>query len=413
MKWPSDQTRGVVFVAAGILLVGLTFGASWAFSPNTNKITSRADANTTTLVGVQGPGWGGNVTALDSDGNVLWTVGNAISYQDVSLLDNGSVLATYADGNFRNCGQIEPPCKRTGVRFIDPTAEPAPKIVGQWNYPVRTRKNSEVHDAELLPSGELLVADMEYESIYTLNLTTKEQTWVWNASQYYDAPPDPTKTDWLHINDVDRIAPGRFLVSVRNTNQLLVVQRGEGVVEVINENRDPTVLNKQHNPQWLDEGSVLVADSENHRVVELHRDESTGEWNVIWSVYEVQGIHLDWPRDADRLPNGNTLITDSRNDRVVEITPNGSLVASYRVKSLPYEADRIPVGESLGRAYEPRGGYAVLGDRRLRVPVLSSLLIGIRHVVTLPYWVSELHLLVSFVGVVLCGWGGLLVLSGR
>ncbi|WP_458205865.1 hypothetical protein [Haladaptatus sp. NG-SE-30] len=412
MKWWSDRKRrGAILVAAGFLLVGLTFGASWAFAPDTNKITSQADTNTTTLVGVQGPGWGGNVTALDSNGSTLWTVGNAISYQDVTLLNNGSVLATYADGNFENCGQFEPPCKRTGVRFIDP--EPTPKIIGQWSYPVRTRKDSEVHDAEMLPNGELLVADMEYESIYTLNLSSGEQTWVWNASQYYDAPPDPTKTDWLHINDVDRIAPGRFLVSVRNTNQLLVIERGKGVVEVINENRDPTVLNKQHNPQWLGDGTVLVADSENHRVVELHRDESKGKWEVTWSVYEVQGIHFDWPRDADRLPNGNTLITDSRNNRVVEITQNGSLVASYRVQSLPYEADRIPVGESLGRAYEPRGGYEILGDQRLRIPVLSSLLIGVRHVVAIPYWVSELHILVSFLAIVLCGWGGLLILRGK
>ncbi|WP_227374449.1 arylsulfotransferase family protein [Haladaptatus halobius] len=411
MESRSNTSRGVVLILAGLLLVGLTFGAGWALAPNTDKIPTRTDNNTTMLVGVQGPGWGGNVTALDSDGSLLWTVGSAISYQGVSKLENGTVLATFADGLYRRCGKFDSPCKRTGVRFIDAKGEP--KIVGQWSYPVRTREDSEVHDAEMLSSGELLVADMEYESIYTLNLTSEEQTWVWNASEFYDAPPDPTKTDWLHINDVDRIGEGRYLVSVRNANQLVVVERGKGVVEVINENRDPSLLNKQHNPHWLGDGAVLVADSENHRVVELHRNESTGRWEEAWTVYEVDGIALDWPRDADRLPNGNTLITDSRNNRVVEITRNGSLVSSYRVPNLPYEADRVPYGESFGKPYDSTSEYDVLGDRKVDIPVLSTLLTGARHVVSLPFWISELHIFAVILAVVLWIAGGLLLIRDR
>ncbi|WP_458187786.1 hypothetical protein [Haladaptatus sp. NG-WS-4] len=395
---------GLFLLVAGILLVGLTFGASWALAPNTTKITSQS--NTTVLVGVQGPGWGGNVTALDNDGSVQWSVGKAISYQGVSTLENGTILATYAD-KYRRCGPFDSPCKRTGVRFIEPHSKDT--ITGEWSYPVRTRKDSEVHDAEMLPSGELLVADMEYESIYTYNFSTGQKTWVWNASQYYDAPPDPTKTDWLHINDVDRIGPGRYLVSVRNTNQLVIVERGEGVVEVINKNRNPSLLNKQHNPHWLGDGAVLVADSENHRIVELHRNESTGRWEEAWVVYEIDGIALDWPRDADRLPNGHTFITDSRNNRVVEITQNGDVVNSYQVPDLPYEADRVPYGESFGQPYNSDGSNAVLGEQNMEVPILSPLLTGARHVVSLPFWVSELHVLAVLVATILWLVGGFLL----
>jgi hypothetical protein len=406
MQLRRDWSRlGILLLIIGILLVGLTFGVSWALAPNTNKLTSQT--NTTVLVGVQGPGPNGNVTALNSNGSVRWSVGSAISYQGVSYLENGTVLATFADGPYQRCGSFEPPCKRTGVRFID--SQPKARIVGQWSYPVRTREDSEVHDAEMLPSGELLVADMEYESIYTYNFSSKRKTWVWNASQYYDAPADPTRSDWLHINDVDRIAPGRFLVSVRNTNQLIIIERGKGVVEVINKNRDPMLLNKQHNPHWLGDGAVLVADSENHRVVELHKNESTGQWEEAWVVYAIDGIHLDWPRDADRLPNGNTIITDSRNNRVVEITQNGSVVTSYDVPDLPYEADRVPYGESFGQPYGLEGEYDVLGEPNSKIPILSSLLTGARHVVPVPFWVSELHVLVILVAVILWIVGGLLL----
>jgi hypothetical protein len=160
----TSAKSGVLLIIVGTVILGITLGVSWATAPDTTKISRTT--NTSVLVGVQGPGWGGSVTALGNNGGRRWSVGNAISYQGVSYLKNGSVLATFADGPYRQCGQFDSPCKRTGVRFIDPQS--GKKIDGQWSYPVRTRKDSEVHDAEMLPSGELLVADMEYESIYRI-----------------------------------------------------------------------------------------------------------------------------------------------------------------------------------------------------------------------------------------------------
>ncbi|WP_135853102.1 aryl-sulfate sulfotransferase [Halorussus salinus] len=453
----TPTVRGLALVLAGAGLLVVAFTASWAVAPGTETVSGQVDSNDTLLVGVQGPGPNGNVTALDGHGDVRWAIGGIISYQNVQRLDNGSVLATFAAGGYDECGRYESPCKRTGVRIIDTNADsagvsdadsrtdsagvstadsvgvstadsvgvsntdsaevagPTPEVVWEWSYPVRTREDSEVHDAEMLPSGNLLVADMEYESIFVLNPETRERVWTWNASQHYDAPADPTTTDWLHLNDADRIGDGRFLVSIRNRNQLLVVERGRGVVDVINDEGDPDVLNRQHNPHWLGDGALLVADSENHRAVELHENETTGEWGVAWSVSTVGRIDLDWPRDADRLPNGHTLITDSRNNRVVEIEENGSVVASYAVPSLPYEADRLPYSEPPAAAVSPygpgRGDDGGVFDHR--VPLLSTLLAGARHVVALPYWVSEVHLLA--VGIALALWirGGYLLVRGR
>jgi hypothetical protein len=388
------RRRAAALFVAGLLVLVTAFGTSWAFAPDTDRVTGEANpGDATILVGVQGPGPNGNVTALDGHGNVRWSLGDIISYQNVQRLDDGSVLATYAAGGYEECGPYEPPCKRTGVRIIDP--EPEPSVEYEWSYAIRTRKDSEVHDAEMLPNGNVLVADMEWESIFIYDPETGDREWTWNASEFYEAPEDPTQTDWLHLNDVDYIGDDRFLVSIRNMNQLLVVERGEGVVEVINDDHDSDVLDKQHNPHWLGDGAVLVADSENHRVVELHENESTGEWEVAWSVAEVDGISLDWPRDADRLPNGNTFITDSRNNRVAEIREDGSLVASYTVPSLPYEADREPYGEPNASEVESYGSERRaqfgLGDRK--IPVLSTVVGGMRHVVAMPYWVSEIHLI--------------------
>ena len=423
MQRTAHTRKGVLLVVSGFVLLSLAFGGAWALAPDrtagtpTQADSANGDAtNTSVLVGVQGPGRGGSVVELDANGTVLWsygggTGGETISYQNAQMLDDGTVLSSFADDGYRNCGPFSPSCKRTGARVIDP--RPDPTVVAEWSIPVRTRKDSEVHDVERLPSGDVLAADMEYEGILVANLSTGEHEWIWNASRYYDAPPDPTKTDWLHVNDVDRIGDGRFLVSVRNANQLVVVERGEGVVEVINEDRNRSILYEQHNPHWLGDGRVLVADSENDRVVELHRNETTGEWSVAWTVTDAGGIDLSWPRDADRLPNGHTVITDSRNDRVVVVDGNGTMVRSYATPPLPYEADILPYGERPGLANASAAAGTANETASADVPVFSTVLGGLHHVVAVPYWVSELHLIAVTVALVLWGTGGYLIAGDR
>ncbi|QLG63858.1 hypothetical protein [Halorarum salinum] len=425
MKRGTSLRRGGALILAGVLLSAGVFGGAWALTPDRNSPApddAVDESDTSVLVGVQGPGPRGNVTELHANGTVAWTYdggtgGTAISYQNVQMLEDGTVLTTFADDGYEQCGEYESPCKHTGVRIIDP--DPEPRVVSEWSYPVRTRKDSEVHDAERLPSGDVLVADMEYESIFVYNHSTGERIWTWNASEHYEAPSDPTTEDWLHINDVDRIGEGRYLVSVRNANQLLIVERtddgGGEVVEVINADQDPDVLNRQHNPQWIGPGRVLVADSENHRVVELRRSGTSDEWEVAWALYGTGAMTFDWPRDADRLPSGNTVITDTRNDRVVVVDGNGSLVRSYATEALPYEADVLPHGEQPGLERDVDGstvGDGSVGGASHDVPVLSALLAALHHVVPVPFWLSELHLFALAVSVALWGSGAWLVVRG-
>jgi hypothetical protein len=274
---------------------------------------------------------------------------------------------------------------------------------------------------------------MEHERIFTVR--DGQITWQWNASSFYDAPPDVTRRDWLHINDVDAINGTHYLVSVRNANQLVVVERGQGVVEVINEDTDdsnddscqvrdqqlkdfdgdgdircgnPEILDHQHNPQWLGPDAVLVADSDNDRVVELHKVD--GEWQPAWTLRRAGGATLHWPRDADRLANGNTLVTDSLNKRIFEVTPNGSVVWSRQTPSdtpIAYEAERLPEGERVGAQR-----YTADGDVDERtggdIPGLSLLLVSLQSVAPwTPFWFTEAHLGLTLVGVVTVVAGGI------
>lgn len=424
-----DLRRGNYLILFGVVLFVLTLVSSAMLAPAIGA-ASETDQTSRTLVGSQGggPGWHeyGSVYLLNGT-NTTWRESSADSYFDVTQTENGTVLAGFMDSGYASCGSYESPCTRTGFQVIDPGKDP--QVLSEYSFPVRTNKNSEVHDVERLESGEYLVTDMEYERIFTVK--NGEVTWQWNASSFYDAPQDPTTTDWLHINDVDVISTGRYLVSVRNANQLLVIKRGEGVVDVINEDTtdsndancrksgqladydsdsdircgDPDVLNHQHNPQWLGDDAVLVADSENDRVVELHRTE-VGEWEPAWAVDQAEGVAFDWPRDADRLPNGNTLITDTLNRRLVEVDESGTVVWSVRTERIPYEADRLPYGESVGAPTYTNNGSSV-DSPDAGVPVLSLLLVGLRAVVpSTPFWFREPQLGLTLVSALLIVVGG-------
>ena len=422
--------RGVVLLVVGLAVLAGTLTVGAVTAPD--RAIANSDSGPT-LVGSQGGGPGlherGSVY-LVADGSIQWRSDSADSYFDVTRLPNGSVLAGFMHSGYTTgCAPYDSPCTKTGFRIIDPDG---PRVVSEYSYPVRSRGNSETHDVEHLASGEYLISDMEHERLVTVK--NGSETWEWRAAGFYDAPPDPTKRDWLHINDVDAINETHYLVSVRNANQILLIERGAGVVEVINKDRDdaddescqlrgnqladfdgdgdircgdPAVMDHQHNPQWLGDGAVLVADSGNDRAVELHRTED-GRWEPKWSLSDAGGSELSWPRDADRLDNGNTLITDSLNKRILEVTRNGTVAWSTRTPAdspVPYEAERLPEGERVGA-----GSYAAgtVEDEEPNgsVPLLSPLLVGVRTVAPwTPFWLSEGHLAVMLLGLVGVGVG--------
>ena len=407
---------GLALALVGVaLFVGYT-GVTAATAPSVNA----AERDVTTgpmLVSTFSPSDQGSVSYVASDGTTEWQHSGPVSYTGASRLPSGNVLVGYQD---RHNGSAI-----TGIRVLTP----GNRTVWDYNYSIATGRNSEVHDVERLPDGDFVVAGMDRERVFVVNRSTKTIEWQWNASSFYEEPEDPLTRDWLHINDVDRIGDGRYLVSVRNSNQLLIIERGAGVVEVINKDRrdgnggncvgmagrqlvsseprcgDPEVLNHQHNPQWLGGGAVLVADSENDRVVELHRTESR-EWEVAWTATGANGVPFDWPRDADRLANGNTLVLDTRNARLVEVTQSGNVEWTTSIPEESYSGVRGGAEYPAGPQYNVTG-MSVGAASGQPFETADALYGAIRYTFALPFWVTSWHVVVGFIGTMLVIYGSL------
>ncbi len=263
-------------------------------------------------------------------------------FYDVDPLPDGNLLvtATNPDG--------------TVVMSLDPaTREPV------W---LERLPFTDTHDVDQLDEHRLLVANMRAynettdtndDRVLVYNRTSGTVEWEWLFREHYPELLDDDTSighggvrtdDWTHVNDVDEIAPGKYLVSPRNFDQVIVIDRNTGEVTLrLGENDRHDVLTEQHNPDYLESESgrptILVADSEQDRIVEYER--SGDGWDRTW---ELAG-ELSWPRDADRLPNGNTLVVDSLNHRVVEVTPAGEVVWEVYAPWGPYDAERIAHGD--------------------------------------------------------------------
>ncbi|MEF8852249.1 MAG: aryl-sulfate sulfotransferase [Haloarculaceae archaeon] len=301
------------------------------------------------------------LVAVSEDGEVLYYDDTYRVYFDVDPVPGERYTVEYVasrhlDGG--DCAAVRTDrCTYNVVRELNLTTgadrevygEVTPQVVsGRW------------HDVDRVNDTHLAIADIVRDSVRIVDTRTGETTWEWSADATFDRSEGGQRGDWTHLNDVEVLPDGRVMASVRNMDQVVFVEPGEGVQKswTLGAENDYETLYEQHNPDYIPASrggpAVLVADSENGRVLEYRRvDPETGEpttapdgvWRRNWGWRDAR---VQWPRDADRLPDGTTLVTDTHGDRVAQVAPNGSVVWSFTV-GMPYEAERLGTGgESAG-----------------------------------------------------------------
>ncbi|WP_115865017.1 arylsulfotransferase family protein [Halorussus litoreus] len=351
--------RGVVLLVILSLLAPSAVSALTYEPSNTDlqKGTIEDPANGTTVISIQGFKFAGQangkkparIVGVGPRGDVEWVHEGAdldvTWFYDVDSLDNGNV---FVSGTANGASTV--------YEYNPETDE----IV--WKQ--RFEGVHDTHDADLINNeSEILVANMRNynttseeneDRIFIYDREADEITWEWQFEDNTnwtedmggDYAAEPPSNDWTHVNDVDKIADGQYLISPRNMDQVLVINRSTKNVDMqLGSDNNYDVMHEQHNPDFhLSENgtpTITVADSENDRIVEYAKRD--GEWKQTWELGGSQDFN--WPRDADRLPNGNTLITDSNNQRVLEVTPEGEIVWEFYAPWAPYDSTRMQLDE--------------------------------------------------------------------
>ncbi|PPR11930.1 MAG: hypothetical protein CFH41_00807 [Alphaproteobacteria bacterium MarineAlpha11_Bin1] len=255
------------------------------------------------------------VVEVNFIGNILWeyippgSMSGAIL--DATKLGNGNVLIT-----IRGSGIYEVNIEGSVV----------------WSH----KDPAASHDADRLANGNTLYnlgwSEKGEDVIREVN-TAGKIVWSWNGIADYDRKPfaDIEAEGWMHTNSVSRLKNGNTLVSIRNFNTVAEVGHNGRVVRdwTFKAHDRRTGLKtggrikggRNHEPEILSTGNMLLALRRPHRFVEFNLDTE----EIVWSWTHPDGKReLRTNREANRLPNGNTL--GSASDKLIEIAPDGTIV---------------------------------------------------------------------------------------
>ena len=305
-------------------------------------------------------GSAGDIVALYPNGTLLYHNGTYDGYWDVDPSSEGEMTVVYtATDEVHNSSVCEPVddedyCIR---QMIERTNLSTGETTTLYSRVDPRYHSSEWHDADRINESHYIVADMYSDEVFIVNVSSGIVTWEWNLQNYLHLTTGgPYSQNWAHLNDVEVLDDGRIMISPRNQDQVVFLDREKGVINTWTLGADDrhSTLYEQHNPDYIARSNggpaVVIADSEHNRIVEYQRT-SNGEWNQTWVWQDRQ---LQWGRDADRLPNGHTLITDTHGGRVLEINERGDIIWSLDIP-VAYEAERLNTGdESTGGASAER-----------------------------------------------------------
>lgn len=393
----------VLLVAVGVVAQAAVSGETTGATAPPPNITGEYDGRV--AVTAHGDTEKSKLAVYGPDGSPTYVDAEYDRYFDVDPHRNESNTLTYTAAKHvygSPCG-TSTQCSRNVIEKVNLTTGETEIIFERYRPKIF---NGRWHDADRVDQDRWVIADIENDRVMVVNTTTGNTAWSWNAQQRYNLTTGREyPTDWTHINDVEVVRDGLIMVSVRNQDSVLFLDSETGVVDDLTlgaeDNYD--VLNEQHNPDYIpaERGgpAVLVADSHNNRIVEYQREGDS--WVESWTWADTR---MQWPRDADRLPNGNTLVTDSSGNRLLEVAPDGSIVWSVTIDT-PYEAERLGTGdESAGGTaaatlgLEDRTPSGVTEESDSQASILLQILIEVRELLpaivvnavlyVLPTWVQ-------------------------
>ena len=348
-----NHVRALVVIALVLLLVPTAnayVSSAYAGGSDDAEVRSKTVAPRSGItVATTDAFGGGRLIAFAPNGSVLHYEDEYPYYHDVDPVPGTRATVEFVASENVNKSACDAsvPCRLSFVERLNLTTGERERVWGRFQP---RRGSSAVHDVDRIGPSRLLVAEISNpDRVYAVNTTTGMRAWAWPVQASFElASGGQYPGDWSHVNDVELLDDGRVMVSLRNQDQVVFLDPETGLREewTLGADDDHETLFEQHNPDYLPAANggpaALVADSENSRVVEYQR--SNGSWERSWVWKDAT---MQWPRDADRLPNGNTLVADTNADRIVEVAPNGSVVWEVSFPG-PYDVERLSTPDESG-----------------------------------------------------------------
>ena len=301
----------------------------------------------------------GQMIAYDEKGRVVYRNASLSLYHDVDPSAAGRYTVTYVASDAAPASACAGDrCLRNVIQRVNMTTGDVDRL-HQWVH--RRNGSTQIHDVDRVNDSTFLVADISYpDRVFMVNTTTDETVWEWRVAEAFSPESGGSyPSDWTHLNDVEYLPDGRVMVSLRNQDQVVFIKPGAGIQKnwTLGADDRHATLFEAHNPDYVpaERGgpAVVVADSENNRLVEYQRQ--NGSWVRSWTW---QDTTLQWPRDADRLPSGRTLVADSHGQRVLSVAPDGSIAWSRQTPTGVYDVELLGTGdESAGGASAAKLGF--------------------------------------------------------
>jgi hypothetical protein len=250
--------------------------------------------------------YGYGLIKLDKDSNIIWKYPGHV-HHDFTIDEDGSIWTLIHE--FRDLSS-------------DPVEGMPKKFKGQ-----RILEDEIVH---LSADGEVLE---------TINLTEaavdsdfRDKMAKWHRGKRWDL---------LHTNTVEPISaafarhhdfaePGQLLVSFREPSAIALVDRETKRVEWFTNG----FWVKQHDPDALDNGNILIFDNQGYRgpagasrVAEFNP--ANGE--IVWSYAGTadKPFETKWGGKQVMVPNGNVIATENLKSRIFEVNRDGEIVWEF------------------------------------------------------------------------------------
>lgn len=162
---------------------------------------------------------------------------------------------------------------------------------------------------------------------------------------------------WQYGSDVEgngfnQLSNPTDAVPIPDSGKVFICDRGNNRIILVRE-ADKTILwnwglGELNSPVDIEYNAstdeVLITDQSNHRVIKVNIQSNAITWQFgIKGQPDSLNNGLNFPSDADFLPNGNILICDAGNNRLIEVNSTGQIVWDFgkRIEGLK-DADRLP-----------------------------------------------------------------------